>query len=68
MSHSTLQPVWSPEDYREVFERAATARLSAGCPHALVQHRQRYQCEIVVPHDVHTNFTLGARWAVGGAR
>lgn len=64
MSTQILREVWNPADYRAIFERAATARASAGCPHALVQHGRRYPCEIVVPHETHTNFTLGARWAV----
>lgn len=26
MSHNSLTPIWSPKDYQEVFERAATVK------------------------------------------
>lgn len=61
MSDSTLQAVWSPDDYREVLERAATARAHH-CPAALTQHGVRYGCDILVHHKVHENFALGAAW------
>lgn len=56
-------PIWSPADYREVFERAATVR-AGHCPAALSEAGESFACDNLSPHHVtHTSAALGARWA-----
>lgn len=64
VSSNSLVKVWSPDDARALFDRAALVKAAEAtqCSHALRVGVFRFTCDETGPHSTHTNAALAAKW------